>query len=73
MSSSQICIASRADLPLGASLPVSAMPKPMVSGLAWAMAGAGEAGAVPAAASLPKVRRLMSIDCPPRLHLLGRS
>ena len=32
MSASQICIASSAALPIGASPPVSAMPKPMVIG-----------------------------------------
>src|SRR6185312_9745469 len=60
MPSSQICDASSAALPLGASGPVRFMLKPMVSGLPWAMAGAATLAAAPAA-SLPKVRRWMRI------------
>src|SRR6185312_2914967 len=57
---SQICDASSAPLPLGASGPVRFMLKPMVSGLFCAIAGAAIPTAAPAA-SLPKVRRWMRI------------
>src|SRR4029450_516881 len=60
MSSSQICAASSAALPLGASGPVRFMLKPMVSGFSWAIAGAASPAAAPAA-SLVKVRRWMRI------------
>src|SRR5437764_10446593 len=70
MSSSQICDASRAALPLGASGPVRFMLKPMVNGLACAMAGAAMPAAAPAA-SLPKVRRWMRMDSSSQLISLG--
>src|SRR6187549_3488019 len=60
MSASQICAASSAALPLGASGPVRFMLKPMVSGLFWAIAGVARPAAAPAA-SLAKVRRWMRI------------
>src|SRR5215813_13503303 len=60
MSDSQICEASSAALPLGASGPVRFMLKPMVSGLFCAIAGAAMPTAAPAA-NLPKVRRWMRI------------
>src|SRR5882757_8447224 len=73
MSSSAICMASSAALPLGARPPVSAMPKPMVSGLAWALAVLpAKPVAAPARASLLKVRRSMRMKCPPR-HMFVES
>src|SRR5215471_15883779 len=71
MSSSQICAASSAALPFGASGPVRFMLKPMVSGLFWAIAGAATPTAAPAA-SLPKVRRWMRIWLdPPNFYVVG--
>src|SRR5471030_981785 len=64
VSCSQICIASSAALPLGASPPVSAMPKPMVSGLPCAAAVPARPAAAPATASFPNLRRSMSIAIP---------
>src|SRR5215472_14938457 len=70
MSSSAICMASSAPLPLGASPPVSAMPKPMVSGLACAFTLTANPVTAPARASLLKVRRSMRMVSPPRLRFV---
>src|SRR6266849_3922082 len=63
MSSSQIFIASSADLPLGASGPVSAMPKPMRSGSAALADKAPSASAKTASAAAPSQAMVRSRKC----------
>src|SRR5579864_3605268 len=80
MSASQICCASKADLPLGASPPVSAMPKPMRCGSASARAirGRPTSVAAPSASAERRVNPVVALPdivVPPRewlFSILGR-